>query len=313
MTLMVVKQDDYDISAVTVFLKKVIVTLMVVSFSVFAIGCDKLRGQEQIDTQISKEKAEKRLAPEPIPSAELSMLDGCILQSRGKCLYIHGNIDRDTVVRAISLADQFDVKGFVLNSGGGDVEAAMELGRYFRRNEASVEVIGKNTCASACLFLLAGAVYRLLEVDETEDSAHIGVHRTFTTRVSSSTSDSDRDFRQQNDLIKKYLKEMNIPESLLDLMNSVSPTSVKWLTKSEANLYFPSDDPVWADKTYSSAAASYGISKVEYIRRLQRVKQECNKFRTATNKSFSPENMSYLNQLSIEDIKCREDILQGTR
>jgi hypothetical protein len=247
-------------------------------------------------------------------SAELSVKDvgSGLLQRKGKCLYIHGDINRDTVVRVISLADQFDIKGFFLNSGGGDVEAAMELGRYFRRKEDSVGVNG--TCASACLFLLAGAVERYLPVlDEWEESARIGVHRTFTTRESSSTSESDRDFRQQNDLIKKYLGEMNIPESLLDLMDSVAPTSVKWLTKSEVDLYFPRYDPVWLDKTYSSVAAEYGISKAKYIRRLQRASQECNKFRTAPNKSFSPENLSYLNQLSVEDNNCREDILNGTR
>lgn len=94
---------------------------------------------------------------------------------------IQGDIDRDTVAKAIALADQTGVNSFCLDSGGGDIEAAIDLGRYFRRKETTVLVLNQanrdssGTCASACLFLLAGAVRRYIIVPRD----HIGVHRPY--------------------------------------------------------------------------------------------------------------------------------------
>ena len=101
-------------------------------------------------------------------------------------------------------------------------------------------------------------------------------------------------------LINEYFREMNIPVSLLDLMNSVQPGDVKWLTQSENDLYFPHFDPVFLDKVFSQRAAEKGISKVEFIRREQRLRTECT-----------------LTSGNEQDIKrysdCIEDIKNGTR
>lgn len=254
----------------------------------------------------------------PSHAAELSVIERCnsTYENKGQCLVIQGEIDRDSVARAIAQADRLGIKGFLLESGGGDVEAAMELGRYLRKKEAGAELQWRSndnpgTCASACLFVLAGAVRRSYQIDESEFSSRLGVHRVFSVRTSSSLSQSEREFKKHNDLIKSYLKEMNIPESLLDRMNSVSPVDVRWMSQSDAELYFPSSDPVWLDKRYSSWAKELGISKPDLIIRLQRASQECNKFQSAAKQS--PRDAKYLNQLSIEDNLCRKEILNGKR
>ena len=45
-----------------------------------------------------------------------------------------------------------------INSDGGDLEAAIAIGRLLRKKEAVIRVQGR--CASACVFILAGAVVR---------------------------------------------------------------------------------------------------------------------------------------------------------
>jgi len=193
-----------------------------------------------------------------------------ILGAEDEQIFITGEIDRETVSKAISIADKSDIRSFYVDSGGGDIEAAMELGRYLRRKEADIQ-LDSNTCASACLFVLAGAVKRQLYIGGPGylPLARIGVHRPYIARSSSSASGANDDYTRTNKLIKKYLEEMNIPVSLLDLMNSVSPDSVKWLKIDEVDLYFPKADPVWLDLCFSRAAEKEGISKREYIKRAQ--------------------------------------------
>jgi len=47
-----------------------------------------------------------------------------------------------------------------LDSRGGDIEAAMGIGRLFRKHETQVKIEVEGSCYSACIFLLAGAVER---------------------------------------------------------------------------------------------------------------------------------------------------------
>jgi hypothetical protein len=61
---------------------------------------------------------------------------------------------------------------FDVDSLGGDVEAAINIGRLARKYNASVSSI-YGTCASSCVFILAGGVDRHLL------SSIVGIHRPF--------------------------------------------------------------------------------------------------------------------------------------
>lgn len=256
-------------------------------------------------------------APSPLPAtpavksagqAKVSMLTdrkGNVISSD---IYIRGEIDQEMTAKVIALADHWKTQKFSIDSGGGNVEAAMVLGRYFRRKGAMLSVGNQtpdtlSTCASSCLFLLAGAPVRIVFVDEGD--TRVGVHRPFTAKISSSATESTNDFRRQNDLIKNYFREMNVPESLLDLMNSVSPGSVKWLNQSEVEFFFPWTDPVFEDQRLSSNAAKRGISKQEMVRREQRAEKGC----SAQWMKNDPE----LGKRMEEWMKCRDAFLDGLR
>lgn len=63
----------------------------------------------------------------------------------------------------------------ILDSSGGDGRAAIAMGRMARENNAHIFV--KGTCRSACVFLLAGGVYR------DARAFAIGIHRGRITRT----------------------------------------------------------------------------------------------------------------------------------
>jgi hypothetical protein len=62
--------------------------------------------------------------------------------------------------------------GYEINSQGGDVNAAIAIGRMFRKERAHLQVNENSVCISACVLILAGAVERPV-------SGAIGIHRPY--------------------------------------------------------------------------------------------------------------------------------------
>src|ERR1700722_7205157 len=76
-----------------------------------------------------------------------------------------------------------------LSSPGGDIDAAMKLGRIFRDARAHTEVRQGQTCISACALAYAGGIVRHAFDDDTggQKSAKIGIHRPALAAVPKQT------------------------------------------------------------------------------------------------------------------------------
>lgn len=167
--------------------------------------------------------------------------------------------------------DEPDEIGFNvrINSEGGDVYAAMALGRLFRKSRTEVEVRKSDKCLSSCVFLLAGAVERIV-------LGTVGIHRPFTSD-SNPTSFKElqaRTTRLGAD-VSAYFKAMNITESLYDSMKLIPPEEIKILTDSELEEFGLSQkDPVFSELGDNAEARLAGISKNEFLVR-KRLSEEC--------------------------------------
>lgn len=167
----------------------------------------------------------------------------------------------------------------MIDSPGGDVYAAMELGRLFRANQVGISLDrwndGHAQCASACILAWAGAPMRLLGGMPGDDRALV-IHRPY------GFADAERDFADSSDKwktlqadIRQYLSEMNIPPTLLDAMNEVSLEDGRALTPAELSKYLLSvEDPAYSELYDASEARKRGISRMEYLSRKRRV-AEC--------------------------------------
>lgn len=109
----------------------------------------------------------------------------------------------------------------LLNSPGGDGEAAMQIGRILRQKKAHTFVTGR--CESACVFILAGGVARAAR------PGTVGVHAGRLT-----VSDPDGKILKEIDAtrslndsfmiaafnsdIRKYFAEMGVEHGLLDVI-----------------------------------------------------------------------------------------------
>ena len=183
-----------------------------------------------------------------------------------------------------------------LNSNGGDIDAAMRVGEFIRQKKFHTGVI--SSCASACVLVFLGGVERWVF------DGKIGLHRPYSVNYSITESEAKQAYEDINHRIREYLNRMNIPEGLLNIMNTVPPTEIMWLTdKNNSNqleaLFIVGTDPVWQDQRDSLEAKQNGISKQELYSRRNRVKAICGDIIDIIKKPGGK--------------KCEEDVLNGRR
>jgi ATP-dependent protease ClpP protease subunit len=195
-------------------------------------------------------------------------------EDNGCSFLFTGTITRekvDFVINTIATANSLNPRRNIMldiNSSGGSVQEAMRLGRALRKNQAMVHVWQQ--CASACVYVLSGAVRRIAS------DGSVFIHRPYgATAKKTNHRSTDQEWKQLQGQIRHYLLEMNIPESLLDAMNRVPPEESVALGPEELARYgLNRNDPAYEEALDSTAAATLGISRTKYLERKRRV-AEC--------------------------------------
>lgn len=186
-------------------------------------------------------------------------------------LWISGQINAGDPAALQKHLPQFErVKIVLLDSPGGDVQAAMELGRILRRMNFNAWIFPDKLCASACVFVLAGAPYRTV-------GGKVGIHRPYqpNDKFSSPEQQKSSYLKIEND-VKKYLMDMNVNPSLYDDMIRISPGKIKYLNEDELERYGLSEtDPYVEEADMTESADSLRISKQEYLEREAKKEKEC--------------------------------------
>ena len=159
---------------------------------------------------------------------------------------------------------------FYLNSRGGNVQAAMRIGLLLRNNEASAEVSNDALCASACVFVLAGAVVRNVQ-------GRVAIHRPFNPNDTDTSQESQKKtYSKLQEEIRKYLQDMNVSPTLYDDMLYISPDSAKVLTNDELQRYgLLGWDPYFEQAWNAARAKKLGITTRELARRTARAYARC--------------------------------------
>lgn len=160
-----------------------------------------------------------------------------------------------------------------LNSPGGDLSGAIELGRTIRKLQLDTclapeysrvieddsfaeRVFVKNVlCASACTFAFAGGVNR--EIDE---GSRIGIHQFFDARKPVGDSATQPTIV----VLATYLEEMGVRRNLLDIASVIPPNKLYWLNKTELQLSkidnMATELAEWKLDTTEEGTASYSQS-----------------------------------------------------
>lgn len=195
-----------------------------------------------------------------------------------------------------------------LNSTGGSLETAIKIGQNLRKKSASAFIYDGSTCASACVFVLMGAPIRFIET-----GAKVIIHRFYEPYDSTiNLNEQKKKYIKIELFVSNYLKEMNIPVSLLDEIVSVSSTSFRVLNSDElAKFRLNKYDPYYEEAMQAKEAKKYGISKQEYHARFSRLYICTSDFNEA-------KRLNEIEGVSVEVAyssvnKCRDDVLNGLR
>jgi hypothetical protein len=157
----------------------------------------------------------------------------------------------------------------VLDSAGGNVNAAMRLGRLIRSNERKTVVPAWGRCISACaLVYIAG---------ETRWSfGEIGLHRPYLSGKPQSPQEIEKALSTMLKSLRSYVGEMGITDEFANVMINTPPDKVRVFIGDEIESIVPRLDPFFDEREVAENARRYGTSTEEYRRRGAVVEVRCN-------------------------------------
>jgi hypothetical protein len=176
-----------------------------------------------------------------------------------RCAFIQatGDITSDTpkAFEIFIRANPYNSGVVRLNSGGGSLQAGLELGRLFRTHQFWTEVgsdepdpsgeetfegvpftqRAKGHCASACAYAFLGGVRRVLLTGD-----RLGVHRFYRSSAlerPSVTLFTGQDLDDEQRTVARlalYMVNMGVDATLLTVADEAGPNEMRWLTLDEA-------------------------------------------------------------------------------
>jgi ATP-dependent protease ClpP protease subunit len=204
----------------------------------------------------------------------ISVYDSPVIKGAHMRIYfISGEItsmDVNQVKNIVQTKGAWDELYFRLNSSGGDIHAAMEIGKLIRKARATCVIPSGEKCYSACVFVLSGAVKRTV-------IGEVGIHRPYSTYVGRRDYESTQnEYRRTETAVRAYLREMNLPAQLFEAMVVVPPEKIRILSDKELEAFgLSGTDPVEQETEEATDASDYGISKTECIRRKASLDRVC--------------------------------------
>ncbi len=133
-----------------------------------------------------------------------------------------------------------------LSSPGGDLLAAMEIGKILRKSHAWTIVSNNMECSSACIFILASGVQR-----DAFNGAMLGLHRPRFDQTMFANLDADKAQVLYNTLIRRcriYLREMGVSDQLLDDMLRTESRKITYQDRDYAErVSLIGDDPAFQE------------------------------------------------------------------
>ena len=208
-----------------------------------------------------------KISIRPIPSSNVG----------GLMVFVGDDINREDLAALRKARGDMDRKHGAnwriiakLNSRGGSVRAALEIGRILRRVGAMAVVESDAICMSSCVYVLAGAANRSV-------NGQVGIHRPYEPDGNETSASAQKQrYAKLGADVKEYFAEMNIPPKLYDDMLYISPEDVRVLTGRELQTYgLNQNDPFFEEADAVKQAQRLGISRAALAERKAKANREC--------------------------------------
>jgi hypothetical protein len=161
-----------------------------------------------------------------------------------------------------------------LSSTGGDVDAAIRIGRLVRRNSGyvfvgSYSLFPDANCYGSCALIYIAGVSR-----RVSGTGMIGLYRPPLTSFSSESQNRENEGLLLK-TIKDYVSEMGIEDKFYEVIASTELGGMKLYGHDDIKSIVPIRDAAFDDKEISYAAREYGISAAEMRSRMAMADTSC--------------------------------------
>lgn len=135
-------------------------------------------------------------------------------------IFISGDIKVGDEEKFRRLSVTYDKAIVALDSGGGALIAAIEIGKLIRIKEYPTLVANESVCTSACALIWVAGPTRFLS-----SGGRVGFHASYTD-----VRGEKQETGLGNALVGRYLTLLNLPEKAIIFATAASPEQVLWLT-----------------------------------------------------------------------------------
>jgi hypothetical protein len=113
---------------------------------------------------------------------------------------------------------------FVLNSPGGALQTAVQMGQIVAKDRLPVVVPANAMCASACFLILAAS-----QTKYVSQTAHVGVHSAAEAKPGNETEGS----KAVTTDFARILAQLGVPSEIIGRLVETPPGAMYWLTPEE--------------------------------------------------------------------------------
>lgn len=138
---------------------------------------------------------------------------------------VRGTFEEGDDARFRKLAATIDRAVVVLDSGGGNLQAGLEIGRAIKLRGFATAVPPSSLCASACALAWLAGSPRLLDA-----TSKLGFHAAYRI-VDGKPSESG----SANAVVGAYLNQLGMSEKAVIYVTSAPPEGIEWLTSDTAD------------------------------------------------------------------------------
>ena len=198
-------------------------------------------------------------------------------------IFITGTIAARDAKEFEDIDEELQRKGVTvsLNSLGGDVSAAIRIGRIVRKSDGMTYIGDPNVlhtslpleskCYSSCaLIFIAGVRRTALQLTE------LGLHRPFLATAPQSREAIEKQVPQMLSMVKSYVSEMSITDLFYQQMVNTEPSRMVIYKDEQYKKIIPEYDPVYEETEIAREARGYGLTTVEMRKRKQEAENTCN-------------------------------------
>ncbi|HZO47931.1 MAG TPA: hypothetical protein VFB68_18680 [Xanthobacteraceae bacterium] len=194
---------------------------------------------------------------------------------------VHGRTDSSVFVDILGTITNQDPKTFEnaiedlgnrrlyarLDSLGGDVFAAVHIGRLIRKHDGVTIISVPSKCYSSCALLFISGVMR-------HNLGELGLHRPYQLLVLQTRQSGEKQLPRMLTLLRQYVADMGVAEDFYDqLVNTEHTKTAIYKIDSYANLV-PEIDPVFQEAQAAYGARRYGMTLAQ-MRERERDAEVC--------------------------------------